>query len=290
MQTLSEFLVATPLYSWRKVQLPELAKDLDPGQMELACGTCGGKRPFRERPSPSGSGVGMPVERSRSIQRGVYYFNVFCGFCCKEKYTYMVEIDPEEQRARKVGQSPPWSIEIEKTVEDALGPSKDFFKRGLVCLSQGFGLGACIYFRRVLEEQVDSILSLLEQLLAMDPATQDEAERLAELRRGKAADKKLEKAYPLVPPSLVIDGINPLKLLYGQLSQGVHALAEDECCLLAEQMHQTLVYVVSELTRAVTVRDRFIRQVKNLNSMKFGGEAKLEAEERTSKTPNRADN
>lgn len=287
MQTLSEFLIAAPLYSWRKVQLPELAKDLDPGQMELACGVCGGNRPFRDHRS-SGGGAGMH-ERPQLLTRDIYWLKVSCGFCYKEKYIYMVEIDPEKQRARKMGQSPPWSIEIERAVEDALGPSKEHFKKGLICLSQGFGLGACVYFRRVLEEQVDSILGLLEQLLATDPATHDEAERVAELRRGKAADRKLEQAYPLVPSSLIIEGINPLKLLYSQLSQGVHSLAEDDCCALAEQMHQTLVYVVTELTRAVTVRDRFIRQVKNLSSLKFGSDTKAEYGGKTPNTATQAD-
>jgi hypothetical protein len=280
MQTLAEFLVRAPLYSWRKVQLPELVKDLDPGQMELTCRTCGGMRPFREHHSSGGSGMN---QYPRPLEKSLYNLSVSCGFCCKDKYVYMIEVHPEENRARKVGQSPPWSIEIDKTVEDALGQSTELFKRGLICLSQGFGLGACVYFRRVLEEQVDSILSLLEQLLEKDPSTQVEAQRVSELRQGKAADKKLEKAYPLVPSSLIVDGINPLKLLYGQLSQGVHALDEGECSLLAEQIHQTLIYVVTELTRAVTARDRFIQQMKGLLSLKFSSEAKNEGE---LKTPN----
>jgi hypothetical protein len=284
MQTLAEFLVTTPLYSWRKVQLPELAKNLDPGQMELTCRACGGLRPFRDHRSSGGGGMG---ERPRPLEKGLYQIDASCGFCYKEKYVYMIEVDPEEKRARKVGQSPPWSIEIDKNVEDALGPSKELFKRGLICLSQGFGLGACVYFRRVLEEQVDSILSLLEQLLKKDPSAQDEAEKVAELRKGKVADKKLEKAYPLVPSSLIVDGVNPLKLLYGQLSQGVHVLDEDECSLLAEQIHQTLVYVVTELTRAVTARDRFIQQMKGVRSLKLGSDADAETEGRE-KTPNTA--
>jgi hypothetical protein len=264
---LGVFLTKAPLYSWRNLELPEYPIGLKPGQLFLFCNVCGGERPFLDdRPSGSGSPPGGYVEPPKPIQEGdLFIFYVRCGFCAKQKYFFWVETDPTRGRVRKVGQSPPWSIDIDREIADRLGEDVELYKRGLICLSQGYGLAACTYFRRLLEARVDSILELLESFLATDTAAHDQAKEVAEIRKGKVADRKLEQASPYVPPSLLVEGVNPIRLLYEQLSVGVHGLDEEQCSELAAEISETLVYVLSELARAVSSRDRFIDRVREIS-------------------------
>jgi len=265
--SLSEFVTATPLYTWRVVELPEFERVLDPGQVILHCNTCSGERPFRDdRPRGSGITSGAVSRPPSPLGAGPYLIYLRCGFCSKQEYYFWVETDPEKSRIRKVGQWPPWSIDIAPDIAKSLGSDLDPFKKGLVCLGQGYGLAACAYFRRVLENRVDSILELLERYLATDPSTEKDAAEVAALRNGKVADVKLQKASALVPTSLAVAGHNPIRLLYELLSKGVHSLSEDECSELAHEISGTMTYVLTELARATTARDRFIDSIRSLGA------------------------
>jgi hypothetical protein len=267
---LSDFVATTPLYTWRVVDLPEFEGNLDPGQVILHCDTCGEERPFRDdrpRGSVHISGTLGTVERPPNpLGAGPYLIYLSCGFCLKQKNYFWVETDPEKSRIRKVGQWTPWSVDVAPDIAKSLGDNLDPFKKGMVCLGQGYGLAACAYFRRVLENQVDSILELLEQYLATDPSTEMAAAEVAALRNGKAADVKLQKASAFVPSTLAVAGHNPIRLLYELLSKGVHSLSEDECSELAQEISGTMTYVLTELARVTTARDRFIESIRSLGA------------------------
>jgi hypothetical protein len=261
MITLAEFIATAPLYSWRQVELPKYVTQLDPGQVILRCAACGGDRPFRDHRS-SGGGLGTPP----LLGTGPYYLPLTCGFCSKEVHMFLVETDPERQRIRKVGQLPPWSLEVSPDVAAHLGSDLDLYRKGLACLSQGYGLGACAYFRRVLENRVDSILDLLLVYLTLDDSGAEAAAQIRTIRQGKVADKKLQEVHPYFPEALRVAGHNPVKLLYEQLSEAMHVGEEDESCALAQRLSGTLAYVLTELQRATTARERFIASVKEIAS------------------------
>lgn len=266
--TLAEFVAETPLYTWREVDLPKFARDLDPGQVILPCDVCGGDRPFRDD-RPRGSGMSAPgaIQRPpQPLESGPYLIHLRCGFCSSRTYFVWVEADPAQCRIRKVGQLPPWSVEVKPESAAQLGDDLGLFKRGVICLSQGYGLAACTYFRRVLEHRIDKILELLAQYLALDPATEETAKEVEVTRQGKVGDKKLKQAYPYFPEALQVAGHNPVKLLYEQLSEGVHTLDEDDYCLLAERISGTLLYVLTELARATRARETFIDDIRDLSS------------------------
>ena len=256
---LAEILERAPLYSWRSLQLPDSTRDFFPDQMTLFCSKCGGERPFKEQHG-SGSGTVYP-----QLKSDVYWFSIYCGFCY-EKHYFFVEVDLDRSRIRKVGQSPPWNIEISRDLVGQLGEDAELFKRGRICLGQGYGLAACAYFRRVLESRVDKILELLQAHWELDGSTQ-KATEIRRIRRGKVADKKLERASALVPATLLIDGENPLKLLYELLSVGVHALPDDDCTSLAERLSEALSFVLLELSRAMSARERFAKNIKTLREV-----------------------
>jgi len=91
-----------------------------------------------------------------------------CAGCQQAKYDFWVEIDFHRQAIRKLGQNPPYTIEVEKNIEDFLGEEdSELFKRGRVCESQGYGLGAYVYYRRVLEDCISGLIEKLTEVFIL---------------------------------------------------------------------------------------------------------------------------
>ena len=63
---------------------------------------------------------------------------------------------------KKVGQSPAWDIVMDKELESLLGDHAYFYKSGLICESQRYGIGAFAYYRRIVEEVIDELLVSVE--------------------------------------------------------------------------------------------------------------------------------
>ena len=55
-----------------------------------------------------------------------------------------------------------------KKLKDLLGEHKDYFRRGLICESQGYGIAAFAYYRRIVEETIDLLLQQISDLMSED--------------------------------------------------------------------------------------------------------------------------
>lgn len=136
------------------------------------------------------------------------------------------------------------------------------------CLSRSYGLGACAYLRRVVEHQIDPILDLIYQV--NKEAGVDEA-KLAEIQRtiaGKNFDEKAKLAYRVAPSTLIVEGTNPIKIIYDRFSAGVHKLDEDTAVQVAAEIATALEYVIVELNRQRSARAQFAEKIKS--ALKFG--------------------
>lgn len=47
-----------------------------------------------------------------------------------------------------------------------LGEREETFKKGLTCESQGYGIGAYAYYRRIVEEVIDELLDGIADLMS----------------------------------------------------------------------------------------------------------------------------
>jgi hypothetical protein len=265
---LTEFLVQKPLYVKKPTTFPEHATGMLVNRIVTRCPACKSERPFTDSRS-RGGGAGMPIPKTKS---GILDYHLRCVIC-SQGIRYWVEINVEEGWLRKVGQTPPWSIEISATVEEALGADAELYKKALITLSQGYGLGACAYLRRVVENNVHRILALLLELNRELGATGDELEALQAVIDSKVANKKLAEASRFLPPTLIVSGVNPLRLLYDSLSQGIHSMTEAECADTAAQMIAALKYLVTELGRQLTARHHFADEVRRLAAKRTGQQA-----------------
>lgn len=239
------FLEQKPLYTKAVVTLPQYAMSLYPNVLELECEHCGRTRPFREpATAQSGSGRG-PEPLSSGVARFVYQ----CTGCTDTIWRCWVEVNRTEGWIRKVGQLPPWSIAIPADLKRHLGRAAEHYKRALICLSQSYGLGACAYMRRVLEDTIDPLLKLELEVRRAEGADAKEVEEISAAIQGKVFDVKTEIAYRHAPRAMIVDGNNPLKLIHDKLSIGVHQLDEDQCVEIAALLSAALEYVVTAMNR-----------------------------------------
>jgi hypothetical protein len=256
---LAEFLVQKPLCVKTPATFPEHATSLLVDRIVTRCPCCKSERPFTDQRS-RGGGAGMPTPKTRS---GIFAYPFRCVICSQELRCW-VQVNIEEGWLRKVGQMPPWSIEISRTVAEALGADAELYKKALISLSQGYGLGACAYLRRVVENNVNRILALLLELNRELGASPEKLRALQAVIDSKVAARKLAEASKFLPPSLIVSGVNPLRLLYDSLSQGIHSMTETECADTGAQIVSALEYLVTELDRQLTARQHFAGEVRRL--------------------------
>jgi len=99
-------------------------------------------------------------------------------------------------------------------------------------MSQSFGVGACTYLRRLLENQIAPLLRLVYE------ARKEEGEEVSDLSlimEERTAQRKIRLANQVLPASVAVPGDNPLELIYDRLSAGLHRQSEDECMEIAHK-------------------------------------------------------
>jgi hypothetical protein len=123
---LKRFLEEKPLLTWEKGKLPSTQSQINVVRIDMYCRGCKMVCPFITLASSGGGAVnsrqpiGRPSdETARHLQdpplasRTVKY-SFQCAGCQQAKYDFWVEIDFHRQAIRKLGQNPPYRIEVEK--------------------------------------------------------------------------------------------------------------------------------------------------------------------------------
>ncbi|MGA2853350.1 MAG: hypothetical protein ABSE90_04395, partial [Verrucomicrobiota bacterium] len=131
------------------------------------------------------------------------------------------------------------------------------------CESQGYGIGAYAYYRRIVETIIDQ---LLESVMDLVPDV-DKPRYLAALQKTKqtiVAKEKIELVKDLLPEILRPSGQNPLGLLHDFLSGGLHIGSEEECLENAQQIREVLVFLVNQIIRSQSSSKQFTESMKKL--------------------------
>ena len=151
--------------------------ELRPEVLVLDCVLCKTERPFKPifpfwKPArlvplgyeSSGSGSQLQKHETDPVP-DFYHFQYTCTHC-RCLYYYAFRVDKEKNTVTKVGQYPPPAERIDPTVQHELGViDADLFRKGLRNLNYGYGIGACAYMRRLVEDQIVSNTSQLSRRL-----------------------------------------------------------------------------------------------------------------------------
>jgi hypothetical protein len=251
--TFRDILQQQPLYT-----MINLSGDRNwPQKIIVECVNCHEKYPFGLS-SDYGHLVG-----TRTINYNYAAYN--CAACGATRI-YVVEFSFDENGdplVRKIGQYPPWSVSVQKEVSKCLSKGDDeLYRKALICVSQNFGMGACAYMRRVLEDQITPLLQMLYEIKREDGAGKKELEEIDTALKGKQFDRKLELAQKAVPPHLITEGVNPFKQIHEDLSAALHVHDEQEAVAIALRLRATLGFVVIELARYTASRASFKAAIK----------------------------
>jgi len=167
-------------------------------------------------------------------------------------------------QVQKIGQYPPPSISIPKPLENNLGEHHaSLYKKALINRNEGYGLGAVSYIRRVVEDKTEELIEVVAQLAE---AHNIDAKTVEEIRAAKLEkttyDQKLRIAATVIPKSLLIDGVNPLDVLYGLVSGGLHDLTEEQCIAMADEIRGVFEYTFTRLKAETQDRKDFASKIK----------------------------
>jgi hypothetical protein len=164
----------------------------------------------------------------------------------------------------KVGEFPPFGPPTPALVISLIGPDREKFLKGRRSESQGLGIGAFAYYRRVVENQKSRIITEIGKV-AKRLGTKDEA--LEPFNRA-ANESQFTAAVDIIkdsiPPALLIDGHNPLVLLHSALSEGLHAQEDEECLEIATSIRLVMTELAEKISLALKDEAELKRAVSRL--------------------------
>ena len=191
---------------------------------------------------------------------GFRFLDYVCRDCGVSRKTYalltVIKHIGEKSIAEvmKLGEYPPFGAPISARIQNLLGKDDlELYRKGSRSEAQGLGIGAATYFRRI----VDSHWKLLVKELRcaaekVGHADLDVFDKALQETRFSAAVKMLSDAIP--GKLLILNGENPLTLLYAPLSVQLHELTDEECLQQAADIRTVLAALLENI--ADVLRDQ----------------------------------
>jgi hypothetical protein len=170
--------------------------------------------------------------------------------------------------ALKFGELPAFGPPTPARLISLIGHDRELFLQGRRCENQGMGIGAFVYYRRVVENQKNRILGEILRVAKMVGSAADSIEELEAAITETQFSKALKGVKHGIPQALMIQGQNPLLLLHDALSQGVHGRSDQECLELATSVRLLLIELAERLSQALKDEKELTAAVKKLASVR----------------------
>lgn len=203
------------------------------------------------------------------------YVTYRCSNCQDHQKTYSLaaKLDAKESgtgEVYKFGELPTFGPPTPPKLVKLIGPDRDTFLKGRRCENQGLGIGAFIYYRRVVENQKNRILNEIIKVSEKIGAPAEKVEILRQAVSETQFSKALDMAKDVIPESLLINGHSPVLLLHSALSEGVHALSDEECLDLASSIRIVLGELSERLGQALKDEAELSKALSTLMNHKKG--------------------
>jgi hypothetical protein len=184
-----------------------------------------------------------------------HYLIYVCRNCRKGSRTFSLgaqkDTESDSWLVRKYGEVPAFGPPIPPQAFKLIGGERNLFLMGRRSETQGMGIGAFVYYRRVIESQK---IRIFDELIRVISKISPDDAVIAELEAAKKETqftKAVEVIKHALPQSLNINGYNPLTLLHSALSEGVHAHNDQECLELASSARTVLFEFADRLSQAL---------------------------------------
>lgn len=143
----------------------------------------------------------------------------------------------------------------------------DLFLKGRRAESQGLGIGAFAYYRRVVENHKDQLIDAIIRASKRLGSDRTIVEKLELAKTQFQFTKAIEDIEIAIPESLKIEGRNPLVLLHGALSNGIHAQTDEECLEYAQSIRLVLTALAEKIGHALQEHEELSKAVKRLTEV-----------------------
>lgn len=258
--TFAEFLESTPPSSLTEINdLVEVVYYQDGGisgyrlakpEIQLHCpnDNCNGTRFFRCTTRNF-----ISVSKDFSFE----YISYVCSNCRQTEKTFSLAVKKQEGEGNgdgscyKFGELPLYGPPTPSKLIKLIGPDRDIFLKGRRCENQGLGIGAFVYYRRVVENQKNRIL---DEIIKLSEKISAPAESISALKEAKVEtqfSKALSSVKDALPQALLINGHNPLTLLHSALSEGLHNQTDEYCLEIASSVRVILGELSERLGQAL---------------------------------------
>jgi hypothetical protein len=254
-----KFLETFPLYKVMPVQAPEYLDNIPKPPISFYCDTCESTQTY-VMVNEYYDGFNLRSFPSNNVTLKANYL---CAGCNKHRRDFFIHISDDLKSLKKIGQNPPWGITGDKNIEKMLGEHKQHLTRGMICESQGYGIGAFGYYRRITEEIIDTLISDIEAIIPVSDRASFSA-ALEKVKVTRQTSEKIALVKDLLPPSLEIEGMNPLGILHSSLSEGLHSNSDQECLEYAEAVRESLVYLSSQVFETRTRKTAFTTKMRKI--------------------------
>jgi len=217
-------------------------------EIQLHCPNeaCNGTRFFR----CTSNVTGLPDKGYQFI-----YISYACSNCQKTKKTFALGADKNDGetsgKCYKFGELPAYGPPVPARLISLIGPDRELFLQGRRCENQGLGIGAFVYYRRVVENQKNRILDEIIKVSKKLSVPQEKIEILETAKVEIQFSKALSDVKDAIPQSLLINGHNPFTLLHSALSEGLHDKTDGECLEIASSVRVVLSELSERLAQAL---------------------------------------
>jgi hypothetical protein len=217
-------------------------------EVRLHCSheSCNGTRFFRF------SGRTVPILNNSTDN--YVYLTYRCANCQKSAKIFSLQAHPVTHVAGecyKLGERPVYGPPTPSRLISLIGPDREIFLKGRRCENQGLGIGAFVYYRRVVENQKNRILTEIVKVSEKLGADSDLVKVLKDAIKETQFSKALDSVKNALPQSLLINGHNPMTLLHSALSEGLHAQTDERCLEIAHAVRIVLAELAERLGQAL---------------------------------------
>jgi hypothetical protein len=226
---------------------------------------CGGERFFDPLAKELPYGDGNPLRN--------YYLEFRCRHCheTRRAIAFLACRDQANKEwAYKLGEYPVFGPHIPSKAITLIRGDKELFLKGHRAESQGMGIAAFAYYRRVIDSQKNR---LLDEIIRVSEHLGAKPEIISDLSRAKIETRftvAIESIKPAIPDVLLINGQNPLTLLYAALSDGLHNQSDEECLELAQSIRTVLFELADRLGVALKENNEIKKAVGRLTQQRPG--------------------
>lgn len=287
LQDMQEFLSSPPGVR-AKVTRAATGKDLvHTPRLLTHCRSCGGDRYFEH------SGENKP---SLTLTTTTFFLFYTCRNCGKERKTYTLSgrIEFADKMLftkepgpvlpailTKFGELPFYAPSTPPRLMRMLGGDKDLFLKGRRCESQGLGIAAYAYYRRIVENMKDRFLDEIRTIAEKTDSSDKVIALLREAKSETQFTQAIGRVKDAIPTQIFINEKNPIGLLHALLSVGLHSESDAVCLRYAVEIRHVLSKTVeamnralqdgAELQRAVRLLEERQREVKRSRRLSPSG-------------------